>query len=141
MQLREAAAEFGWNLAFGDIAGLWRAGCIIRSRFLDDIKTAFEREPGLDSLLFDDFFRDAVTRAQQGWRETVRLGVQLEVALPAMSSGLAFYDAYRSETLPANLLQAQRDYFGAHTYRRLDRPGEVFHTRWSGDGAEERQDD
>jgi len=141
MQLREAAAEFGWKLAFGDIAGLWRAGCIIRSRFLDDIKTAFERDPGLDSLLFDDFFRDAVTRAQQGWRETVRLGVQLEVALPAMSSALAFYDAYRSATLPANLLQAQRDYFGAHTYRRLDRPDGIFHTRWSGDRAEELQDD
>jgi 6-phosphogluconate dehydrogenase len=141
MQLREAAAEFGWKLAFGDIAGLWRAGCIIRSRFLDDIQTAFAREPGLESLLFDDFFRDAVTQAQPGWRETVQLGVRQQIALPAMSSALAFYDAYRSAVLPANLLQAQRDYFGAHTYRRLDRPGEVFHTRWTGDRAEERQDD
>ena len=137
MQMREAAREYGWNLAFGDIALLWRAGCIIRSRFLNDIKRAYERQPELDNLLFDEFFSDAIRKAEHGWREAVRLGVALGVPLPALSSALAFYDGYRSEFLPANLLQAQRDYFGAHTYRRLDRPEEVFHTYWTDDTREE----
>jgi len=140
MQMREAAGEYGWNLAFGDIALLWRAGCIIRSRFLNDIKTAFDRDAALPNLLFDEFFAAAIGKAQAGWRETVGLGVRLGVPLPAMSSALSFYDGYRSSVLPANLLQAQRDYFGAHTYRRVDRPG-VFHTRWTRGAAEERLDD
>jgi len=140
MQMREAAKEYGWNLAFGDIALLWRAGCIIRSRFLNDIKTAFDRDATLPNLLFDAFFTAAIGKAQAGWRETVGLGVQLGVPLPAMASALSFYDGYRSAVLPANLLQAQRDYFGAHTYRRLDRPG-VFHTQWTRGAAEERLDD
>ncbi len=140
MQLHEASTAHGWDLAFGDIALLWRAGCIIRSRFLDDIAAAYERNSRLSNLLFDDFFADAVRQALPGWRETVRLGVTLGIPLPAQSAALAFYDGWRSAHLPANLLQAQRDYFGAHSYRRLDREG-VFHTDWAGDAREERLDD
>ena len=142
MQMRQAANVYGWTLDCGEIALLWRAGCIIRSRFLDDIKRAFEREPELPSLLFDDFFADAVRSAQKGWRETVALGVNLEIALPAMASALSFYDGYRSAVVPANLLQAQRDYFGAHSYRRTDREeGSSWHTRWTGDLSEVAVDD
>jgi len=142
MQMRAAAEEHGWQLAFGDIALLWRAGCIIRSRFLDDIKQAFERDPQLPSLLFDDFFAGALRNADTGWRRAVTLGVQCAIPTPALSAALAFYDGYRSATLPANLLQAQRDYFGAHTYRRTDRPGDSdWHTRWTGDQGEERSGD
>jgi len=137
MQMREAAKENGWNLAFGDIAMLWRAGCIIRSRFLSDIKTAFDKAPGLENLLLDEFFANALMQADAGWRETIKLGVGLQVPLPALGAALAFYDGYRSATVPANLLQAQRDYFGAHTYRRVDRPEQVFHTRWTENGAPE----
>ncbi len=141
MQMRAAAEEYGWQLAFGDIALLWRAGCIIRSRFLDDIKQAFGRDPRLPSLLFDDFFADALRNADAGWRRAVTLGVQCAIPTPALSAALAFYDGYRSATLPANLLQAQRDYFGAHTYQRTDRPsGRHWHTRWTDDQGEEPVD-
>ncbi len=139
MQMAEAARENGWNLAFGDIALLWRAGCIIRSCFLDDIARAYRRQPGLANLLLDDFFAAAIREAEAGWRQSVQLGVALGIPLPALSSALAFHDGYRSVVLPANLLQAQRDYFGAHTYRRSDRGEQVFHTHWSVDGQEETQ--
>jgi 6-phosphogluconate dehydrogenase len=142
MQMRAAAEQYGWQLAYGDIALLWRAGCIIRSHFLDDIARAFAATPDLPSLLFDEFFAEAVQRADDGWRRAVTLGVQTGIPVPAMSSALAFYDGYRSARLPANLLQAQRDYFGAHTYQRIDRtPGSNWHTRWTGDLAEESSDD
>ncbi|MGB5614507.1 MAG: decarboxylating NADP(+)-dependent phosphogluconate dehydrogenase [Sedimenticolaceae bacterium] len=142
LQMRAAADEYGWSLAFGEIALLWRAGCIIRSRFLDDIKRAFDRDPGLPSLLFDDFFAEALREADPGWRDAVTLGVRSGIALPALGSALSFYDGYRSAVVPANLLQAQRDYFGAHTYQRTDRePGTHWHTRWTGDRGEELVDD
>jgi 6-phosphogluconate dehydrogenase len=138
LQMRQAASEHGWQLDYGEIALLWRAGCIIRSRFLDDIKQAFGRDPGLPSLLFDDFFASAVRDAQPGWREAVTLGVRMGIPLPALGSALSFYDGYRSAVVPANLLQAQRDYFGAHTYRRIDREaGSSWHTRWTDDQIEE----
>ena len=134
MQMRHAADAYGWTLDFGEIALLWRAGCIIRSRFLDHIGQAFGRDPDLPSLLFDDFFAAAVQHAESGWREAVGLGVRSGIPLPALGSALSFYDGYRSAVLPANLLQAQRDYFGAHTYRRTDRDeGSSWHTHWTGD--------
>lgn len=134
--LRAAEAEYGWKLNYGGIALMWRGGCIIRSQFLGDIKQAYEANPDLDNLLLADYFKDAVTAADQGWREAIILGVQLGVPTPAFSSALAYYDSYRSARLPANLLQAQRDYFGAHTYERLDKPrGEFFHTDWTGTGG------
>ncbi len=142
LQLREAAAEYDWQLAYGEIATLWRAGCIIRSRFLNDIRDAFERDPGLPSLLFDDFFASALRSAEPGWRSAVTLGVQSGIPLPAMGAALSFFDGYRSAVLPAGLLQAQRDYFGAHTYQRTDRdPEQRWHTRWTGDLSEEAIDD
>jgi 6-phosphogluconate dehydrogenase len=136
MQLRAASDEYGWGLDLGRVAKLWRAGCIIRARFLDDITDAFARRPS--NLLVDDFFRDALSDAQTGWRRVVATAVEIGVPVPAYSTALAFYDAFRTERLPANLIQAQRDYFGAHTYERTDRPrGEHFHTRWTEDGTEE----
>jgi 6-phosphogluconate dehydrogenase len=136
MLMRAAADAYGWTLDYGAIALMWREGCIIRSRFLDRIKEAFDREPDLPSLLVDEWFRDVLRRCQGGWRSTVQLAVKHGIPVPALSSALAFYDGYRSERLPANLLQAQRDYFGAHTYERVDRPrGEFFHTDWIGSGA------
>jgi len=139
MLMREASEKFGWRLQFGDIALLWRAGCIIRSRFLKDIKAAFDGNPELENLLFDDFFANAVNAAQSGWRSVVATGAMHGVPLPAFSTALSFYDGYRSATLPANLIQAQRDYFGAHSYRRTDRePDAVFHTRWTEDQVEEQ---
>ena len=141
-QMRAAAKEYDWQLAYGDIALIWRAGCIIRSRFLDDIKNAFERDPDLPSLLFDDFFATALRKADQGWRQAVTLGINKAIPLPALSSALSFYDSYRSATVSANLLQAQRDYFGAHTYRRIDRdPSINWHTHWAEDRREEAVDD
>ena len=135
--MRAAAGEFGWNLNYGGIALLWRGGCIIRSVFLGKIKDAFDKNPELDNLLLDPFFRDAVKKAQTPWRETISAAVNMGVPMPAISSALAYYDGYRTERLPSNLLQAQRDYFGAHTYERLDRPrGEFFHTNWTGRGGE-----
>jgi 6-phosphogluconate dehydrogenase len=137
MLLDAAAAEYGWQLDRGRIAQLWREGCIIRAAFLDDIHDAYERAPGLASLLLDARFRETVAEAQDGWRRTVARAVDAGIPVPALSSALAFYDAYRSDRLPANLIQAQRDYFGAHTYERIDRPrGEFFHTDWTGSGRE-----
>jgi 6-phosphogluconate dehydrogenase len=136
MLLRAAAAEHGWELDLGRIASLWREGCIIRARFLDDITAAFDRDPGLENLLLDPFFADAVGQAQAGWRRVVAAAVTAGIPVPAYSTALAFFDGYRSATLPANLIQAQRDYFGAHTYERVDRPrGEAFHTNWTGHGG------
>ena len=124
-----AAAEYGWDLDFGSIASLWRGGCIIRARFLNRIKDAFEKNPRLPSLLLDPFFKDIIIRNQNNWRWVVSQAIQLGIPAPAFSSAMAYYDSYRRDRLPANLLQAQRDYFGAHTYERIDRPG-VFHTEW-----------
>ncbi len=129
--LREAAQEYGWKLDFGGIALLWRGGCIIRSRFLNNIKDAFARNPDLENLLLDPFFRDTLAKADAGWRKAVVMGIELGIPTPAFSSALSYYDGYRSPRLPANLLQAQRDYFGAHTYERVDQPrGKFFHTDW-----------
>jgi len=136
MLMQAAAAEYGWQLNYGGIATMWSGGCIIRSRFLGDIRAAYSRNPNLTNLLQDDFFIKAVDEAQASWRSTVAASVQAGIPVPAMSSALAFYDGYRSERLPANLLQAQRDYFGAHTYERIDKPrGEFFHTNWTGHGG------
>jgi len=134
--MRAAAAEHGWRLNNGGIALMWRGGCIIRSVFLGRIKEAFDRDPSLTNLLLDPYFADQVQRSQAGWRRVVAKAVELGIPVPAMSSALAFYDGYRHDRLPANLLQAQRDYFGAHTYERVDRPrGEFFHTDWTGRGG------
>jgi 6-phosphogluconate dehydrogenase len=115
---------------------MWRGGCIIRSAFLSRIKEAFDREPGLKNLMLDPFFRDTLHGAQEGWRRVVAMAVSGGIPVPALSSALAYYDGYRCERLPANLLQAQRDYFGAHTYELIDRPrGEFFHTNWTGRGG------
>jgi 6-phosphogluconate dehydrogenase len=128
-QMRAATGEAGWNLNFGDIALMWRGGCIIRAAFLDRIKEAFTRNAQLDNLLLDPYFRDAVGSAQANWRHVVATAVELGIPVPAFSSALAYFDGYRRPRLPANLLQAQRDYFGAHTYQRIDKPG-TFHTDW-----------
>jgi 6-phosphogluconate dehydrogenase len=134
--MRAAAATYGWNLNYGGIALMWRGGCIIRSAFLGKIKEAFDRNPSLTNLLLDPFFRREVTKAQAAWRRVVSTAVELGIPMPAISSALAYYDGYRTARLPANLLQAQRDYFGAHTYERVDKPrGEFFHTNWTGRGG------
>nr|MBC8393952.1 decarboxylating NADP(+)-dependent phosphogluconate dehydrogenase [Deltaproteobacteria bacterium] len=134
--MRAAAVEYGWNLNFGGIALMWRGGCIIRSVFLGKIKDAFDKNPELNNLLLDPFFKDAVEKAQDAWRRVVIAAVNMGIPMPAISSALTYYDGYRAERLPANLLQAQRDYFGAHTYERLDKPrGEFFHTNWTGRGG------
>ncbi|WP_459555358.1 NADP(+)-dependent, decarboxylating phosphogluconate dehydrogenase [Lacunimicrobium album] len=131
VQLDAAAKEFGWKLNNGNIALLWRGGCIIRSRFLGDIKAAFDKNPTLENLLLDDFFKNAIDKAQTGWRRVVSTATLLGLPCPGFSAALSYYDGYRNDRLPANLLQAQRDYFGAHTYERLDKPrGEMFHTDW-----------
>lgn len=129
VQLDAAAEEFEWDLNNGDIALLWRGGCIIRARFLEDIKAAFDKNPELENLLLDDFFRDAIETAQPSWRRVVAAAVELGLPVPGFSAALSYYDGYRRGRLPANLLQAQRDYFGAHTYQRLDKEG-TFHTDW-----------
>ncbi len=137
MLMRDAARSYNWNLNYGGVALMWREGCIIRSAFLGKIQAAYAAMPGLENLLLDDYFRDAVIGAQGAWRQTVSTGIQHGIPLPIMSGALAFYDGYRSAQLPANLLQAQRDYFGAHTYERVDRPrGEFFHTNWTGTGGD-----
>ena len=137
MLMREAAETFGWKLNYGGIAMMWRGGCIIRSQFLGDIRTAYERQPDLQNLLLDSFFIEAITKALPGWRKSVGTAVALGIPMPAFSSALSFYDGYRCERLPANLLQAQRDYFGAHTYERIDKPqGQFFHTNWTGRGGD-----
>ena len=136
MLMRAAAKEHKWNLNYGAIASIWRGGCIIRSAFLSKIKEAYDRNAGLDNLLLDPFFKAAVIKAQGGWRRVVTTAVKLGLPMPAIGSALAFYDGYRHERLPANLLQAQRDYFGAHTYERVDKPrGQFFHTNWTGRGG------
>ena len=137
MLMREAAREYGWALDYGSIALMWRGGCIIRSVFLNNIKQAYEKNPALENLLLDEFFSDAIRRAESGWRKTVQLAIELGLPTPAFSAALSFFDGYRRGRLPANLLQAQRDYFGAHTYERVDRPrGEFFHTDWTGSGGD-----
>jgi 6-phosphogluconate dehydrogenase len=136
MLMREAAREQGWNLNFGGIALMWRGGCIIRSRFLGDIKAAFDKNPGLANLLLDEFFSKLLNEYQPAWRRAIVQAIEAGVPTPAFSTALAFYDGFRSARLPANLLQAQRDYFGAHTYERVDKPrGEFFHTNWTGRGG------
>ncbi len=136
MLMRAAAKEYNWNLNYGGIALMWRGGCIIRSIFLGKIKEAYDQNPNLTNLLLDPYFNGEVQAAQAAWRRVVAKAIELGIPLPAMSSALAFYDGYRQENLPANLLQAQRDYFGAHTYERVDRPrGEFFHTNWTGSGG------
>jgi 6-phosphogluconate dehydrogenase len=134
--MREAAKEYKWNLNYGGIALMWRGGCIIRSVFLGKIKEAFDRKPDLENLLLDPFFTKIIEDAQSSWRRVVSAAVQNGIPAPALTTALAYFDGYRSERLPANLLQAQRDYFGAHTYERIDRPrGEFFHTNWTGHGG------
>lgn len=134
--MKSASDEWGWDLQFGDISLLWREGCIIRAGFLKNIKTAFDQNPALPNLLQDAFFRKAIHGNQGGWRNAVAEAVRLGIPTPAFSSALAYYDGYRSARLPANLLQAQRDFFGAHTYERIDRPrGEFFHTDWNAESS------
>ncbi len=136
MLMREAAKEYKWNLNYQGIALMWRNGCIIRSSFLEHIKNAFDKNPGLDSLLVDDWFKKTLASCADSWRRFTAAAVTNGVPVPAISSALAFYDGYRSERLPANMLQAQRDYFGAHTYERTDKPrGQFFHTNWAGKGG------
>jgi len=134
-QMSVASAQFKWDLKLGDMATIWRGGCIIRARFLDRIKEAYDRDPKLANLLFDDYFREGVIRTEGAWRQVIALAVANGVPTPAFSSSLAYYDGLRRARGPANLLQGLRDYFGAHTYRRLDKEGS-FHTRWSQDGSE-----
>jgi len=134
--MREAAKEYKWNLNNGGIALMWRGGCIIRSVFLGKIKEAFDRKPDLENLLMDPFFTKIIEDAQDSWRRVVAAAIQNGIPTPAFASALSYFGGYRSERLPANLLQAQRDYFGAHTYERLDKPrGEFFHTNWTGTGG------
>jgi 6-phosphogluconate dehydrogenase len=133
--MRAAAVEYHWNLKFGDIALMWRNGCIIRAQFLGKIKEAFDANPDLSNLLLDGYFKQAIKNNQLAWRRVIAQAVDLGIPVPAFSSALAYYDGYRSAQLPANLLQAQRDYFGAHTYERIDKPrGAFFHTEWLKEG-------
>ena len=137
MLMRAAAQEYKWNLNYGGVALMWRGGCIIRSAFLGRIKEAFDRNPKLSNLLLDRYFKQQVEAAQPAWRRVVAKAIQRGIPVPAMCSALAFYDGYRRAWLPANLLQAQRDYFGAHTYERTDKPrGQFFHTNWTGHGGD-----
>ena len=136
MLMRAAAAEYKWKLNYGGIALMWRGGCIIRSRFLGKIKEAYDSNPKLANLMLDNYFRGEIKRCQKGWRNVVANAAKKGIPVPAFSTALAFYDQYRSAVLPANLLQAQRDYFGAHTYERVDQPrGQFFHTNWTGRGG------
>ena len=135
--MKAAAKEFGWNLNYGGIALMWRGGCIIRSVFLGKIKEAFDKDPDITNILLDPYFTDKLAQAQAGWRNVLAEAIRNGIAVPCMSAALEYYDGYRSADLPANLLQAQRDYFGAHTYERTDRPrGEFFHTNWTGEGGD-----
>lgn len=136
MLMAAAATEYQWKLQYGAIAQMWRGGCIIRSAFLDDIKNAFDKDSKLPNLLLDDYFKNSIDNTQANWRKIVAKAINSGLPIPAMSSALSFYDGYRTARLPANLLQAQRDYFGAHTYERLDQPGKRFHTDWTGDGGD-----
>ena len=135
--MRAAAKEYGWELHYGNIALMWRGGCIIRSRFLGNIKEAFDKNPGLTNLLLDPYFAERIQACQQGLRTVTATAVLNGIPTPCLSAGINYYDGYRTERLPANLLQAQRDYFGAHTYERLDQPrGQFFHTNWTGRGGD-----
>jgi len=137
MLMRAAAKENSWKLNYGGIALMWRGGCIIRSRFLGKIKEAYDTNPNLTNLLLDPYFTDAIDKAQTGWRDAIATAVRAGIPVPAFGTALAFYDGYRTARLPANLLQAQRDYFGAHTYERTDSPrGEFHHTNWTGRGGD-----
>jgi 6-phosphogluconate dehydrogenase len=135
--LREASREYGWDLDLGGVALLWRGGCIIRAQFLERITDAFNRDPNLANLILDPFFKGIITSSQESWRSVTSWAIRYGIPVPAFSSALSYYDSYRARVLPANLIQAQRDYFGAHTYERIDRPG-VYHTDWldTGDVAE-----
>jgi 6-phosphogluconate dehydrogenase len=134
--IMEAAKEYKWKLNYGSIALMWRGGCIIRSAFLGDIKKAFDNDPGLQNLLLDPFFRKKVEAAQAGWRRVCAAALTNGIPAPALTAALCYFDGLRCERLPANLLQAQRDYFGAHTYERIDKPrGKFFHTNWTGHGG------
>lgn len=136
MLMHQAAQEYKWNLNYGGIALMWRGGCIIRSRFLGKIKAAYEKNPDLKNLLLDGFFRDEINKTQKGWRKVVSAAAEIGIPIPCFSTALSFYDGYRSARLPANLLQAQRDFFGAHTYERIDQPrGQFSHTNWTGTGG------
>lgn len=128
-QLRVASDEYGWDLKYGELAKIWRGGCIIRSRFLQNITDAYENNAELKNLLLDPFFKNVMDNYQSAWRKVIASAVTLGVPVPGFSSALAYYDSYRTERLPANLLQAQRDYFGAHTFKRVDKEG-VFHHNW-----------
>ncbi len=135
--MMEAAKEYKWHLNYGGIALMWRGGCIIRSAFLDDIKKAFDNNPELPNLLLDDFFKEKIEATQEGWRRVCSVALSNGMPVPALTSALCYFDGFRCERLPANLLQAQRDYFGAHTYERIDKPrGEFFHTNWTGRGGD-----
>ncbi len=135
--MRAAAKEYGWNLNYGGIALMWRGGCIIRSVFLGKIKEAFDKNPEIANILLDPYFSEKLASAQDGWRRVLAAAITSGVPAPTLSSALEYYDGYRTSRLPANLLQAQRDYFGAHTYERTDRPrGEFFHTNWTGEGGD-----
>jgi len=135
--MREAAREFGWHLNYGGIALMWRGGCIIRSAFLDNIKHAYDKNPELKNLLLDDYFEGKISAAQDGWRRVAATAISSGIPTPAITTALNYFDGYRCARLPANLLQAQRDYFGAHTYERVDKPrGEHFHTNWTGRGGD-----
>jgi 6-phosphogluconate dehydrogenase len=134
--LGTASKFYGWNLNFGDIATIWRGGCIIRAAFLNRIKEAYEANPNLENLMLAPFFTEVFAKSQAGWRRAIAAAVERGVAAPAFTASLGYYDSYRSAVLPANLLQAQRDFFGAHTYERVDKPeGEFFHTNWTGHGG------
>ena len=135
MLLREAAVAEKWNLNYGGIALMWRGGCIIRSKFLGNIKEAFDKDPALQNLLLDSFFLKALEEGQPGWRRTISHAIVSGIPTPAFSTALAFFDGYRTAVLPANLLQALRDYFGAHTYEFAASPGQNHHTNWTGTGG------
>ncbi len=136
MLMRQAAKEYKWKLNYGGIALMWRGGCIIRSRFLGKIKEAFDKNANLTSLILDDYFRQEILKTERGWRKAVAFAVERAAWVPCFSTALSFFDGYRTERLPAYLLQAQRDYFGAHTYERIDQPrGQFFHTNWTGTGG------
>jgi 6-phosphogluconate dehydrogenase len=136
MLLRAAEKDQGWHLNLGGVALMWRGGCIIRSAFLGNIKAAYDKDPALSNLLLDEFFSTALNKYEENWRKAIIHAIEIGVPTPAFSTALAFYDGFRTERLPANLLQAQRDFFGAHTYERVDKPrGEFFHTNWTGRGG------
>ncbi|GAA3314854.1 hypothetical protein GCM10020331_008460 [Ectobacillus funiculus] len=128
-QMRAASEEYDWNLRYGDIAMIFRGGCIIRAQFLQKIKEAYDRDSALANLLLDPYFKEIVESYQAALRQVLTVAIECGIPVPSFASAIAYYDSYRTETLPANLLQAQRDYFGAHTYQRVDKEG-IFHTNW-----------